>query len=93
MDAARSDHIPSLELLLHVYGASLDGEDELGRQATHHAAQSGAMKTLEYLVRGGADVNKRAGVNSITPLHYAAKVCVQLILTICCPSQFRVVSS
>ena len=75
MDAARSDHVPSLEFLLHVYGASLGAEDELGRQATHHAAQSGAVRTLEYLIKGGADVNKRAGVNSITPLHYAAKVC------------------
>ena len=63
-----------LEFLLHRCGASLSAVDELGREATHHAAQSGAINALECLLINGADVNKKASINSITPLHYAAKV-------------------
>ena len=74
MDAARGNHAPSVEFLLHEFGASLGVEDSLGRQAIHHAAQFGALKSLEFLVANGADVNKKASINSITPLHYAAKV-------------------
>ena len=74
MDAARGDHVPSLKFLLHEYGASLSAEDGLGRQAIHHTAQTGALEALEFLLENGADVNKTASVNSITPLHYAAKV-------------------
>ena len=66
--------MPSLEHLLHTCCASLAAEDQLGRRVTHHAAQSGAVRVLEWLLENGADVNKKAGVNSITPLHYAAKV-------------------
>lgn len=54
--------------------ASLDTEDVLGRQAIHHAAQAGALGTLECIILEGADVNQPASVNCITPLHYAAKV-------------------
>ena len=74
MDAARGDHVPCLEFLLHGYGASLSAEDGLGRQAVHHAAQAGALWALKFLLENGADVNKTASINSITPLHYAAKV-------------------
>jgi ankyrin repeat protein len=75
MDAARGDHVPCLEFLLRTCGASLGAEDGLGRQAVHHAAQAGALGTLQFLLENGAEVNKTASVNSITPLHYAAKVC------------------
>jgi len=54
--------------------ASLDTEDVLGRQAIHHAAQAGALGTLECIILEGADVNQPASVNCITPLHYATKV-------------------
>ena len=54
--------------------ASLDAEDILGRRAIHHAAHQGAMEALECVIREGAEVNQVAGVNNITPLHYAAKV-------------------
>ena len=54
--------------------ASLYAEDILGRQAIHHAAQGGATNTLEYVIQEGANVNKLASVNNISPLHYAAKV-------------------
>ena len=76
MDAARGDHILCLEFLLCSYGGSLTAEDGLGRQAVHHAAQAGALGALQFLLENGADVNKTASVNSITPLHYAAKVCI-----------------
>lgn len=58
--------------------ASLDAEDVLGRQAIHHAAQAGALGTLECIILEGADVNRQASVNYITPLHYAAKVRLKL---------------
>lgn len=51
----------------------MDVEDVLGRHAIHHAAQAGALRALECLIRLGADVNKLASVNNIAPLHYAAK--------------------
>ena len=54
--------------------AGLDTGDVLGRQAIHHAAQAGALGTLECIILEGADVNQPASVNCITPLHYAAKV-------------------
>ena len=74
MDAAQGDHVPCLEFLLRSFGASLGAEDGLGRQAIHHAAQAGALGALQFLLENGADVNKTASINSITPLHYAAKV-------------------
>ena len=61
--------------------ASLTREDGLGRQAIHHASQAGATAALWLLIQEGADVNVRAGVTSITALHYAAKVgCRQQIV-------------
>ena len=74
MDAARGDHVSCLEFLLRSYGGSLTAEDGLDREAIHHAAQAGALGALQFLLENGADVNKTASVNSITPLHYAAKV-------------------
>ena len=74
MDAARANHVTVIEYLLDVCGASLDEEDVLGRRGLHHAAQAGAGQAIECLVARGAVVNQGASVNSITPLHYAAKV-------------------
>ena len=61
-------------MFLYESQASLDAEDILGRQAIHHAANQGAIETLECVIREGAEVNQVAGVNNITPLLYAAKV-------------------
>lgn len=76
MDAARGDHVPCLEFLVRCYGTPLliGAEDGLGRRGIHHAAQAGALGALRFLLENGAEVNRTASVNSITPLHYAAKV-------------------
>ena len=74
MDAVRGNHLTTTKFLLQEYHCHLEREDSLGRQAIHHASQAGSTKTLDYLVKYGANVNRGASVNSITPLHYAAKV-------------------
>lgn len=74
MDASRGDNVLTTIILIEEFGSQLDIEDILGRQAIHHAAQAGAVGVLKCLVEHGADVNKKASVNHITPLHYAAKV-------------------
>ena len=77
MDAARGNHVTVLQYLLDEYKASLELSDVLGRCGLHHAAQAGAGEAIECLVARGADVNQAVSVNSITPLHYAAKVTVR----------------
>lgn len=74
MDASRGNNARAANILLEDFDAHLDVEDTLGRQAIHHAAQTGAVDVLKCLFDHGADVNKKASVNNITPLHYAAKV-------------------
>ncbi len=74
MDSARNNNAQTATFLLDSYSARVDLTDSLGRQAIHHAAQAGATDTLQCLVERGADVNKKASINDITPLHYAAKV-------------------
>lgn len=74
MDSVRGGHSSTAEFLIESYNASIEVEDSLGRQAIHHAAQAGAVNSLKCLIEHGADVNKKASVNDITPLHYAAKV-------------------
>ena len=60
--------------LLEVWKVDLKAEDILGRRALHHAAQAGAEDAIECLIKAGGEINKGVSVNSITPLHYAAKV-------------------
>lgn len=74
MDASRGDSVQAFVILIEEFGVQLDCEDTLGRQAVHHAAQAGAVSVLECLTDHGADLNKKASVNLISPLHYAAKV-------------------
>lgn len=74
MDAAHGNHVTVMVYLLEAHGASLEVADILGRNGLHHAAQAGAGEAIECLVMKGADINQGASVNSITPLHYAAKV-------------------
>lgn len=73
MDACRANHVETAMYLLDHYKANLGKEDVLGRQAIHHAAQAGALLTLEWIISRGADVNKRSNASGTTPLHYAAK--------------------
>ncbi len=74
MDSARGKNSDATSFLLECYGARIDMVDNLERQAIHHAAQAGATNSLKCLIEHGADVNKKASINAITPLHYAAKV-------------------
>ena len=49
--------------------------DLLGREALHLAAQGGCTDVLRFLIdHCKVDINRAAGVGSVTPLHYAAKV-------------------
>lgn len=51
--------------------------DALGAQAIHRAAVTGQDEALRFLVsKLGADVNSRAAPSRLTPLHFAAKVCL-----------------
>ena len=84
MDASRGDNVLATIILMKEFGSQLDIEDTLGRQAIHHAAQAGAVGVLRCLVEHGADVNKKASVNHITPLHYAAKVSIRSRLFCIC---------
>lgn len=74
MDAARGNHVPLMVYLLDTCQAGLAGMDVLGRQALHHAAQGGAGEAIQCLAGRGAGVNDSASINSLTPLHYAAKL-------------------
>lgn len=53
----------------------MTAKDQLGRQAIHLAAQTGCIKSLNYLItKYAVDVNVSTGKSRKTPLHLAAKV-------------------
>lgn len=51
----------------------------MGMQAIHRAAVTGQNEALRFLVSElGADVDARAVPSRLTPLHFAAKVCLSV---------------
>ncbi|XP_022801531.1 ankyrin repeat domain-containing protein 16-like [Stylophora pistillata] len=74
MDALRAGHIPVAEILINEHKAAITAKDQLGRQAIHLAAQTGCIKSLNYLItKYAVDVNVSTGKSRKTPLHLAAK--------------------
>lgn len=77
-----------LEYLLDHCGASLDGADENGWSAIHHAAAAGEAQALAQLVARGANIDVRVIHSDLgagaQPLHFAAAAgsaaCVEVLL-------------
>ena len=61
----------------------LSATDDLGRCSLHHSSQAGAVNTTELLVAAGMDLNSQASTSQLTPLHYAAKVCLRRSCSVC----------
>ncbi len=71
LKAISTDDVPALELF-RSRGFDFEQRDLKKRSGVHMAAESGALKSLRYLVKQGADV-ELADVKGVTPLMVAAR--------------------
>ncbi|XP_049805702.1 ankyrin repeat domain-containing protein 16-like isoform X2 [Schistocerca nitens] len=73
LDAAASGSLETVKVILSYYDA-LGDKDKKGLSALHHAARTGSVLVIEFLVKElGADVNSVSGIDRVTPLHVAAR--------------------
>ncbi|XP_049783268.1 ankyrin repeat domain-containing protein 16-like isoform X2 [Schistocerca cancellata] len=73
LDAAASGSLETVKVILSYYDA-LDDKDKKGLSALHHAARTGSVLVIEFLVKElGADVNSVSDIDRVTPLHVAAR--------------------
>ncbi|XP_077977693.1 ankyrin repeat domain-containing protein 16-like [Glandiceps talaboti] len=74
MDAIRADHTQVAELLITKHKADYQKCDVLGRQPIHLASQSGAVESIDLLIKYyGVSVDAMTTKTGLTPLHLAAK--------------------
>ncbi|XP_047104927.1 ankyrin repeat domain-containing protein 16-like [Schistocerca piceifrons] len=73
LDAAASGSLETVKVILSYYDA-LGDKDKKGLSALHHAARTGSVLVIEFLVKElGADVNSISDIDRVTPLHVAAR--------------------
>ncbi|XP_053377890.1 ankyrin repeat domain-containing protein 16-like isoform X2 [Mercenaria mercenaria] len=74
MDTIRIQDIDTAKLLISKHKADVTVEDNLGRQAIHVASQTGAFKSIQYLVKVcKVDPSVTCSGNGASALHIAAK--------------------
>lgn len=73
LDAAASGSLETVKVVLSHYNA-LGDRDKKGLSALHHAARTGSVLVIKFLVDElGADVNIASDIDRVTPLHVAAR--------------------
>jgi ankyrin repeat protein len=70
--AAKAGDLTALRKLLFADRSSIEASDRYETKPLHHAARSGSLECVKFLVENGANVNANAWFGT-KPLHYAAR--------------------
>lgn len=60
IQAAKSNHVPTLKIYVEQEGLPIDQKDESGFTALLYACREGSLKAVKYLIENGANVNAKS---------------------------------